>query len=113
MMEKTVFRDQPRERPCEQMRYWNGACALNREERKKNIKSMPQGENRCDQKTGITLDLSNRQGDHKKLEEKVFSLAISPGEISTNLTPDRKCLSPSADWVLTQTTWTSISTVFN
>ena len=88
-------------------------CVLDRVGWTQNTKSMGQEEGRSDRRTRIAPGLSNHQGDHKKLAEKVFNLVISSGEILINLTPDRKCFSPSPDCVFTQTTSTSISMVFN
>lgn len=88
-------------------------CVLDRVGWSKNIKPMLQEESCSDRRTRILRGLSNHEGDHKKLAEKVFNLVISSGEILINLTPDRKCFSPSPDCVFTQTTSTSISMVFN
>ena len=49
----------------------------------------------------------------KNLPKKFSTWSYLPGEILINLTPDRKCFSPSPDCVFTQTTSTSISMVFN
>lgn len=54
-----------------------------------NTKSVGQKESVGGQRTKKTFGLSNHQGDHKKLEEKVFNLVISSWEILINLTPDR------------------------
>jgi hypothetical protein len=88
-------------------------CALDGVGWTQNTKSMGQEESCGDQRTRITFGLSNHQGGYKKLAEKVFNLVISSWEILINLTPDRKCFSPSPDCVFTQTTSTSISMVFN
>lgn len=64
-------------------------CVLNRVGWTQNTKSMGQEESCGDRRTRIARGLSNHQGDHKKLAEKVFNLVISSGEILINLTPDR------------------------
>ena len=64
-------------------------CVLDRAGWTQNTKSMGQEESCGDQRTRILRGLSNHQGDHKKLAEKVFNLVISSGEILINLTPDR------------------------
>lgn len=113
MVKKTVFRGQLARWPGNMCGVGTAICVLDRAGWTQNTKSMGQEESCGDQRTRILRGLSNHEGDHKKLAEKVFNLVISSGEILINLTPDRKCFSPSPDCVFTQTTSTSISMVFS
>jgi hypothetical protein len=70
------------------MGYGNDDLCLETCRTGENMKSVLRGESRSSRKTAIILGLSNREGDHRKLEENVFNLLISSGEILTNFTPD-------------------------
>jgi hypothetical protein len=89
MTEKTVYRDQPGRRPGDQIRYRNDTLRLEPCRAEQKYKIDLKGESPSDRKTRITLGLRSPWVDHKKLEEKVFNLLMSSGEILTNLTPDR------------------------
>ena len=89
MPKKTVFLGQPLRTPEEQVSMGATICVLTHAgmRKKHNISGDRGNPQRLE--TRLTRSQSNCQGDHKKLAENVFNLAISSGEILRNLTPDR------------------------